>query len=365
MNHLFFLRELYDNKFRYLKIIVLFSILIFSTLAVIIYINAIVNWSIEPYRSAQYDYKLVALINESVETELYKSPYVEKIAFVLVTDLYLNDRRVTAALIDDLDKANLTIYNSATLKSGKFEEKGVVVSEKLARVSGIRIGDVVTVNPIHSEIPIPLRVTGIFRSQTITGSIVDVILEYPEEYKQYFKKSLPYNAIYGEAYIRFKDGDSEDKKHFAKLINNHINLAISSDQITLRGERVKSMVEYYAREFNTPLMIAVKYGGVFLFFVMVTYEAITYSEFAKRAYQLAFRFSRSFMLLQYLLMTTLVISLSGALATIYGLVFSKFYLRMAQEQIDFKFIAVLLLMAILVSWVVFYIRTRKGAESWR
>lgn len=196
------------------------------------------SWSVEPYRGAQYDYKLVALINESVETKLYKSSYVEKIAFVLVTDLYLNDRRVTAALIDRLDKANLTIYNSATLKSGKFEEKGVVVSEKLARAAGIKIGDVVTVNPIRSEVPITLKVTGIFRSQTITGNIADVILEYSEEYKEYFRKSLPYNAIYGEAYIKFKDSDLEDKKHLAKLINDLANLLISSYDQKVKGSGV-------------------------------------------------------------------------------------------------------------------------------
>jgi hypothetical protein len=330
------------------------------------YINAIVNWSIEPYKSAQYDYKLVALINDSNETRWYENPYVEKIAFVLVTDLYLNDKRVTGALIDHLNKANLTIYNSATLKSGKFEEKGIVVSEKLAKDIGIKMGDVVIINSIRSINPITLKVTGIFRSQTITGNIADVILEYPNEYKEYFRKSLPYNALYGEAYIKFKDGDLEDKKHYAKLINDLVNLPISSyDQIILRDDRVKNMTEYYAKEFNTPIMIAVKYGGVFLFFVIAIYEAITYSGFVKRAYRPVFKFSHSFMLLQYFLIVTSIILLSGGLAIIYAVAFSKFYLGMPQEQINFTIVAILLLMTILASWTVFYIRTRKEAELWQ
>lgn len=120
------------------------------------------------------------------------------------------------------------------------------------------------------------------------------------------------------------------------------------------------MIEYYAREFKTPLMIAVKYGGVFLFFVMATYEAMTYSEFVKRAYRLVFRFSHSFMLLQYFLIATSVILLSGGLAIIYAVAFSKFYLGMPQEQINFTIVATLLLMAILASWTVFYIRIREG-----
>ncbi len=362
MNHLFFLKELCDSKFRYLRIIILFSVLIFSTIALVTYINAIVNWSIEPYKSAQYDYKLVALINDSVEKKLSENPYVEKIAFVLVTDLYLNDKRVTAALIDHLNKINLTIYNSATLKSGKFEEKGIVVSEKLAKKIGIEMGDAVIINPIRSMNPIMLKVTGIFRSQTITGNIADAILEYPNEYREYFRKSLPYNALYGEAYIKFKGGDLEDKRRYAELINALVNLQTSShDKIILRDDRVKSMTEYYAKEFNTPIMIAVKYSGVFLFFVMAIHEAITYSGFAKRAYRPVFKFSNSFMLIQYLLMTTSIILFSGGLAIIYAVAFSKFYLGVAQ-QIDFTFVSILLFMTILASWTVFYIRTRKEAE---
>ncbi|MFO7967917.1 MAG: hypothetical protein R6U44_10010 [Archaeoglobaceae archaeon] len=353
LNLLFnFLKEVSENRGRYAKIVILWSILIFSTLSMIAFTETIKQHSIEPYAKAQYDYKFTSLINESVRENLLKEDYIEDIVFVLISDIKLNDKRVTAALISNIEKANLTIYNPSTLTSGSFEKGAVIVNQEIAKEMGLDVGENVVITPIHSDYQLNQKVSGIAYS-TISTRIADVFIGYPEVYKEYFSSRLPMNATYGETYIKFKDSDKE-------LYAGYANELLGSNNVISRDEKVRELSSYYEKEFGNPLALILSYSGIILFIVLLLRESTAYANRNRRVYGKLMKFGYSVRLLsQYLLNMSITIILSVMLAITYLIILSRLY-----PQLNFFFdtlspVLVMIPLALVASLLIFY-RTTKA-----
>lgn len=341
MNYLNFLKEISENRSRYAKIVILWSILIFSTLSMVAFTETIKQRSIEPYVKAQYDYKFTGLINNTIMENLLKEDYIEDVAFVLISDIKLNDKRVAAALISDVKKANLTIYNPSILKSGSFEKYGVVIDEELAKNLGLSVGESVVVTPIYSDYKLNLKVSGIAYSTTSTHA--GVFMEYPEIFKKYFSSRLPMNATYGEAYIKFKSGD---KKLYAKYVSE-----IVDGKGILRSDKIRELSSYYEREFGNPLALILIHSGIFMFTVLLLKESMTYAKRKKKVYRKLMKFGYSARLLsQYLLNLLIIVTFSTVLALLYLIIFCLYF------GLDLDSLSVLLLipMTLVASLLIFY-----------
>jgi hypothetical protein len=302
--------------------------------------------------NAQYDYKFVGLINDSIKEKLLKKDFVDDIVFVLISDIRLNGKRVTAALVSDIDKANMTLYNPSMLisgTSGTFEKGGVVVDETFARELRLDIGDKVVVSPVYKDYNLDLKVTGIAQSPIHT---VKVVMEYPEVFKEYFRSKLPNSATYGEAYIKFKNGD---KRSYAKSLAGLTN----EKKVVLRSDKVKKLSEYYEKEFSSlPVLISI-YSGFTLFMLLLVRESVIYAKRNNRIYKKLKKFSYSSrLLLQHFLCISSNTVFSTILAILYWIVFSKLFLGV------FNFSSLLTLsimpIALLVSMMVFYGMIRVG-----
>ncbi len=278
------------------------------------YTSVIKERAIEPYVNAEYDYKFVDLINKSVEEKLSKNDFVEKIVFALVTDINLNGKRVTAVLLSNVSEANMTLYNPSILISGGFEKGGIVVDESLAKELGLHIGDKVIVSPVYANHSLDLRVTGIARSPIPT---VKVIMEYPKIFKEYFRSRLPNNATYGEAYIKFKNGD---KRYFASRITNE-------KEIVLKSDKIKKLSEYYESEFNSLPALIYIYSGFGLFVILFIRESLTYTKRNYKVYRKLKEFGfSSRIIMWHLAYFSNIMLLSTALAITYWVIFSKLFL---------------------------------------
>jgi hypothetical protein len=218
---------------------------------------------ISPFANSGYDLKVTALINESLAKEIFNGSFVDSAVFVLVTDLKLNDIRVEGILISEITKLNMTNYRPVIVK-GEVEEDGVLISKDLAEKLSMDVGDIVTLKPIHSDRNVTLPVVGVV--EVPYNRNIDVILEYPEKFRDYYANKLPMHALYGEAYIKLKVSP-EKAEDYVRTISS------SAVEVYQREERLQELKTYLSGVKSNPYFIASKYAGVFAAMVVVVKES--------------------------------------------------------------------------------------------
>ena len=214
-----------------------------------------------PLVSSDYDLKVTALINESLVNEISNKSFVDEVVFVLVADLNLNNHRVTGILISDLNKLNMTNYIPKLIEGGNGA--GVIISKNLATELNLKVGDTVLLRPLHGNQNVELLVAGIAEFPFTTDA--DIILKYPEEFKEYYSNRLPTHALFGEAYVKLKTPLNKSDEYIKTISSAAVD-------IYYRSERLKELQAKIDEMKHNTFYVLSKFSGIFAAVIVVLTE---------------------------------------------------------------------------------------------
>ncbi len=338
MNKLFFIFKLKNNKKRIILITLLLSLVISAS----IYYNEAYTLSfrekVSSLVNSDYDVKVTALINKTLLDEISNESYVDDAAFVLITDLWLNNERVVGALISEISKLNMTNYNPLHIKE-RINNNGILISEDLANRLGLKIGDTVVIRPIFSNQSITLPVSGVVKFPS--NIHVDVALEYPEEFKEYYASRLPMNALFGEVYVKIKDNKSDE------YLSKVRSLTVDS---YYRSEKIKDLKLHVSKLKSNPFFIISKFSGIFAAMVVVAAESNLFTSNIRKI-----KIELNYVYIQFVLymLPSIVASVIAGFITaklIFGSISSE----------SMEILALYLPLAAITAYVSVYIATKRG-----
>ena len=253
------------------------------------------------------------MINDSLVSKISNRSFVDDVVFVLITDLKLNNERVIGILISDITKLNMTNYNP-TLTEGEASNAGALISKDLATKLNLKVGDTVLLRPIYSNQNVTLPIVSIAEFPSTTN--VDIILEYPEEFKEYYANRLPTHAFFGEAYVKLKAPLNKSDEYIKAISSTAVD-------VYYRNERLKELELRIDEIRRSPFFVVSKFAGIFAAMIVIAMES---NLFMLNIKKFRFNITLEYLSAQFMLyfFPALVVS-SIASLTITKLIFGQFH----------------------------------------
>jgi putative ABC transport system permease protein len=260
---------------------------------------------------------------ELMEYMGYLGDYVEDATQVLKTVNYftVGDESYSGYLIvpEDLDKfpSFVNVRNRTTGEAVPIGGNGVVISEKLAELLGVNIGDSITVKTSENDSnPKTVPIAGIAENY-----VLHYVYMSPELYEKTYNVSVPFNSMYVKAKV-------ENKTLFVAelMILNGVSSASTIDA-------EKTVIDSMATNLNAVVYVLIAAAALLAFIVLYNLNNININERRRELATIKLLGFYNKELAGYIYRENIMLTVIGiAVGTVAGIFLHGFIMRTAESD---------------------------------